>query len=289
MSDYLIRIIDSTKSIRGFFVNSTIAVREMERIHSPSATSSAAMGRLLTQSFLMGAMMKNETDSLTLKLDGGGPIGLMIAVSNNKGEAKVYASNPFADAESYPNGKLNVKGVVGSEGNLTVISDLGLKEPYIGVSPIVSGEIGEDFAYYYISSEQLPSAVALGVLVDTDLSIISAGGYIIQLMPGVEESTIEKIEKSIKEVEPISSLIEKGMRPEEIAKLVLKDFDIEVIDKKEVAYKCSCSRENVVRMIKSLGPEEIKSMIEEDGGAEVICHFCNMAYIFGEEELNNLL
>ena len=289
MKDYLIRVVDSSKKIRGFFINSTQAVREMERIHSPAAPSSAAMGRLLTQSFLMGAMLNNDTDSLTIKMDGGGPIGTMIAVSNNKGEAKVYASNPMADSDSYPNGKLNVKGVVGTEGNITVISDLGLKEPYIGVSPIISGEIGEDFAYYYMSSEQIPSAVALGVLVDIDLSIRAAGGYLIQLLPGVDESTIEKIEESIKAADSISSLIDKGMSPEEIAKFVLKDFEIEILDKKEIIYKCSCSRENVLRMIKSLGPDEIKSMIEEDGGAEVLCHFCNMAYIFGEEELNKLI
>lgn len=289
MSDYLIRCVDKDAYLRVFIADTTESVEEMRKIHGSSSASSAAMGRLLTASFMMGRMMKNEKDSLTLKVNGGGPIGLVIAVANNSGESKIFAANPQADSESYPNGKLNVKGVVGDNGNITAILDLGLKEPYIGVSPIVSGEIAEDIAYYYATSEQTPTVVALGVLVDTDLSIISSGGYIIQLMPGASEEIISKIENTVKNADSISKMLSDGKKPEDIAKIILKDFEFEIIEKTDLTYKCNCSGEKVKRTIKSLGETEIKSMIEEDNGCEVVCHFCNTKYNFSAEELDKLI
>ncbi len=289
MSDYMIRGIDKEAYIRVIVADTTNMVEDSRRIHGSSATSTAAMGRLLTAGIMMGKMMKNDRDSMTLKIEGNGPIGLMTAVVKNSGEGKIFVANPMADAESYLNGKLNVAGVVGTQGNFTVITDLGLKDPFIGISPIVSGEIGEDIAYYYAKSEQIPSVVGLGVLVDKDLSVLAAGGYFIQLMPGATEQLIEKIENAISKAEPISSMIAKKMSPEDIMHSLLHDFEMEVLEKTPISYHCECSRSHVVRMLKSLGSSEIESMIHEDNGCEICCHFCNNKYIFSSEELQGML
>lgn len=289
MKDYLIRGIDSTGNIRILVANTTNLVEKARVTHNTSPTATAALGRTLTAGAMMGAMMKNKNDRLTLKISGGGSIGTIMVVANNKGVIKGYADNPSADIESKGNGKLDVAGIVGKNGHMTVIMDLGLKEPYVGQSKIISGEIAEDLAYYYLNSEQQPSAVALGVLVDKDISTRAAGGYIIQLLPDVKEEDIVKIENAIERIEPISILIDQGLSPEDIMEKVLGEFDMKVLDKIDLEYSCDCSRDRIEEVLKSLGKYEIKAMIEEDGKAEVVCHFCNTDHQFSKEELKKLI
>lgn len=289
MGDYMIRGIEKFGRFRFFAIDSTNTVRKARELHETSATASAALGRTLTAGLMMGYMMKNENDVLTLKISGDGPGGIIYVVAKNSGMIKGYINNPKADLESRPDGKLDVGSLVGRNGSLRIIMDQGLKEPYIGQSQLVSGEIAEDLAAYYAYSEQQPSVVNLGVLIDRDLSVIAAGGYIIQLLPDAREEDIDLIEKALKDVEPISKMIEKNMSPEKIIGTILKDFEIEVLERKDVSFQCDCSRGKIEKAIISLGREEIKNIIEEDKKAELVCHFCNEKYAFNEEELNNIL
>ncbi|MCK9444382.1 MAG: Hsp33 family molecular chaperone HslO [Tissierellaceae bacterium] len=288
MNDYLIRGIDKSKSIRIFAATTTNMVEKARTTHNTSPTATAALGRSLTAAAMMGVMMKNDKDKLTLKISGGGPIGTILVVSNNKGIVKGYADYPHADLPSRRDGKLDVGGLVGTNGSITTIMDLGLRDPYIGQSALVSGEIAEDLASYYAISEQQPSAVSLGVLVDRDISVKAAGGYIIQLLPNIAEENIDKIERTLKEIEPVSELINKGLSPEDIMDKILGEFQMNTLDKIEIEYQCDCSRERIEKVLTSLGREELKSMIEEDGEGEVVCHFCNTKYHFNKEELENL-
>ncbi|HLR20927.1 MAG TPA: Hsp33 family molecular chaperone HslO [Tissierellaceae bacterium] len=289
MKDYLIRAIDKKGMIRIFAANTTNTVEAARRAHDTSPTATAALGRSLTAGVMMGSMMKNDNDSLTLKIAGDGPAGKILVVSKNDGKVKGYMDNPKADLPSRANGKLDVGGIVGRNGTITTTMDLGLKDPYVGQANLVSGEIAEDLANLYAVSEQQPSVVSLGVLVDKDISTKAAGGYIIQLLPGVSEGDIDKIEESLKTIEPASVMIDKGFSPEDIIKKLLKNFEIKILDRIELEYKCDCSREVTEKVIKSLGKEEIKTIIEEDGGAEIVCHFCNTKYQFDEENLSKLL
>lgn len=289
MKDYLIRGIDKTGSIRIFVASTTNMVEEARLAHNTSPTATAAFGRSLTAATMMGIMMKNEQDRLTLKIAGGGPIGTIMIVANNKGEVKGYVDYPYADVPSREDGKLDVGRLVGSDGTITTIMDLGLKDPYVGQSNLISGEIAEDLAVYYMSSEQQPSAVGLGVLVDTDISVKAAGGYIIQLLPDVSNEDITKIETALSKIEPVSTLIDRGLSPEDIMKQLLEGFEMRVLNKLDIKYKCDCSRELIEGVIISIGKKEIQSMIDEDGQGEVICHFCNKKYHFSKEELENLI
>lgn len=289
MKDYLIRGMDKEGTIRIFVASTTNMVEAARTAHNTAPTSTAAIGRSLTAAAMMGVMMKNEDDRLTLKIAGGGPIGTIMMVANNMGDVKGYVDNPCADVPSRSDGKLDVKGVVGTNGNITTIMDLGLKDPYIGQANLVSGEIAEDIASYYLVSEQQPSAVSLGVLVDTDISVKAAGGYIIQLLGGISEESIVKIEEALKVIEPVSTLIDKGLSPEDIMHKILPEFDMQVLDKMEVRYKCDCSRARLEGVIKSIGNDEIKAIIEEDGKAEVVCHFCNTKYQFTKEDLEKII
>ncbi|MEW8974523.1 MAG: Hsp33 family molecular chaperone HslO [Tissierellaceae bacterium] len=289
MNDYLIRGIDKLGRVRIFVARTTNLVEEARKIHNTSPTATAALGRTLTAGAIMGAMMKNEKDLLTLKISGGGPIGKMLIVANNNGQVKGDLDFPMADAPSRADGKLDVGGIVGNDGTLTVIMDLGLKDPYVGQSSLVTGEIAEDIANYYVTSQQVPSAVSLGVLVDTDTSCIAAGGYIIQLMPGISDDEITIIENALAKIEPISTLIDKGLTPEEIMDRLLGEFEMELLSKMELEYNCDCSREKIEKVIISLGRKEIEDIIEEDGQAEVVCHFCNTKYQFSKENLTKLL
>lgn len=289
MKDYLIRGIDESGMIRVFVAKTTNMVEEARLTHNSSPTSTAAIGRALTAATIMGSMMKNENDAMTLKIEGNGPIGKILMTAKSDGSVKGYADHPEADVPSRQDGKLDVRGVVGTEGSLTVIMDLGLREPYIGQSEIISGEIAEDIAAYYAISEQQPSAVSLGVLVDTDISVRAAGGYIIQLLPGVSDEDITKIEETLGKIEPISTLIDMGLSPEEIMDRVLPGFNMEVLDKKEINYRCDCSREKMENVLKSIGKDEINNIIEEDGQAEIVCHFCNTKHNFSEEDLRKLI
>lgn len=289
MNDYLIRAIDKKENIRLFVAVTTNMVEKARKIHNTSPTATAALGRTLTAAVMMGAMMKNPTDKLTLRINGGGPIGTILAVADNKGKVKGYVGNPYADLPSRKDGKLDVGGVVGKQGTLTVIVDYGLKEPYVGQTNLVSGEIAEDLATYYVVSEQQPSAVGLGVLVDRDITVRAAGGYILQLMPNVPDEEIDVIEKAISKMEPVSKLVDMGLSPEEIMEKLVGSFEMRILDKTDVEYKCDCSRERIENILISLGKEELQDMIEKDGKGEVICHFCNTKYNFTKEELQELL
>lgn len=289
MKDYLVRAIDDKGRIRIFAASTTGVVEKARQSHQTSPTATAALGRSLTAGLMMGAMMKNKEDSLTLKISGDGPGGNILVVGKNNGKIKGYIDNPKVDVASRQDGKLDVAGLVGRNGTITTTMDLGLKEPYVGQTNLVSGEIAEDIANLYMVSEQQPSAVNLGVLVDKDITVKAAGGYILQLLPGVADKDIDKIEKNINLMEPISSLIDRGTSPESIIKMLLKDFNMKILERIQLEYLCDCSREKIQDVIKTLGKKEIKAIIEEDGEAEVVCHFCNRKYQFNKEELSKLL
>lgn len=289
MEDYVIRAIDEKGTIRVFVASTTNLVEEARKIHNTMPTGTAALGRALTAASIMGIMMKNEKESISIQFHGDGPIKSVVVVSNSKGEVKGYVGDPTVDLPLKSDGKLDVGRAVGRNGRVIVIKDFGLKDPYIGQSSIVSGEIAEDLTYYFANSEQQPSAVNLGVLVDRDLSVKAAGGYIVQLLPGTLDEDIDKLEECIKNSEPISTLIDKGLTSEEILENVFGKFNMNILDRKEVSFKCNCSRDKIETTLRSLGEKEIKSMIEEDGKAEVICHFCNEKYNFSKEDLKSLL
>lgn len=288
MKDYMIRGINKNKSMRFFVASTTKMVDQARKIHNTSPVASATLGRMLTANALMSQDMKNEDDSLTLIIKGDGPIGNVVTVGNNRGEVKGYVDNPYVDLENREDGKLNVGGAVGQDGYLTVIKDLGLKDPYTGQTPIVTGEVAEDLANYYYVSEQQPSAISLGVLVERDLTIRAAGGYMIQLLPNVEEEEIEALEEILKAAKPISTMIDEGMTPEDIASDIFKDLEFEVLAKEELLFKCNCSRERMERALISLGKEEIESLIEE-GQAELGCHFCNEKHVFTADDLKEMI
>lgn len=289
MKDYLIRGIDKLGRLRIFVASTTNLVEEAREMHGTSPTATAALGRSLTAASMMGIMMKNDKDTLTLKINGGGPIGNILVVAKNQGRVKGYVDHPEADVAPKSKGKLDVGRLVGKEGMLTTIMDLGLKEPYVGQANLISGEIAEDLASFYLLSEQQPSAVSLGVLVNRDRTVLAAGGYIIQLLPGILDEDITKIENALAKVEPVSTLIAKGMSPEEIMYEILSDFDMQILDKVDLKFECDCSREKIENVIISLGKKEINDIIEEDGKAEVVCQYCNKKYQFNKEDLNKIL
>jgi molecular chaperone Hsp33 len=287
MKDYLIKALAFDGQVRAYAVDSTETVGEAQRRHYTWPTASAALGRSMTAGVMMGAMLKGD-NKLTIKINGGGPIGGIIVDSNAKGEVRGYVHHPQTHFDLNEHGKLDVRRAVGTDGMLMVVKDIGMRDHFTGQVPIVSGELGEDFTYYFASSEQVPSAVGVGVLVNPDNSILAAGGFIIQLMPGTEESTISKIEKSIQSIPPVSKLIEKGLTPEEILFEILGKENVKILEKMSVSFRCTCSKERFGNAIISLGTDEIEQMIEEDGKAEAHCHFCNEKYLFSVEELEEL-
>lgn len=287
MSDYLLRATAFAGTVRGYAIESTELVDEARRRQGTSATASAALGRTITISAMMGTMLKGD-DTLTVKVEGGGPIGAIVVDANADGDVRGYVSNPKVDFESNEQGKLDVKRAVGTSGNLSVIKDLGLKDYFTGQVPMVSGEISEDFTYYFASSEQIPSAVGAGVLVNPDLTISAAGGFIIQIMPGASDEVVEFVEKQLEQVPSISALIQQGKTPEEILEKILGKDDLKILSRQPVHYKCRCSKDRLEQALLGIGEEEIQKMIEEDHGAEATCHFCNETYYFTEEELKEL-
>ena len=289
MKDYIIRGIDKKGTMRLFVASSTNLVEDMRKIHNTSPTATAALGRALTAAAMMGITMKGEKDSLTFKVKGDGPIGNIVTVANNKGQVKGYVDYPYADMPSRSDGKLDVGGVVGKNGQLAIIRDLGLKEPYIGRSNLVSGEIADDLVYYFYISEQQPSAINLGVLVDKDISVKAAGGYMLQLLPNVENGDVDRIEKILGKAKPISTLIDDEMTPEEVMEELFGEFEMKVLDRIDIEYKCNCKRDRIEEVLLSLGKKEIDDMIEEDGQAEVVCHFCNQKYKFSKNDLQRLI
>ena len=286
MKDHMIRATAAEGKVRAFAVSSTELTENLRKRHGTWPTATAAMGRTVSAGAMMGAMLK-DNQKVTVQIKGDGPIGQIVVDANASGQVRGYVANPLVDFPLNEMGKLDVAGAVGREGFLYVIKDLGLKDPYRGSVPIVSGEIAEDFTYYFAKSEQTPSAVALGVLVDRDTSVKTSGGYIVQLLPGVPEEEIERIEQAIAKVRPVSEMLHSGLTPEQMLKQVLPDMRI--LDQIPLEFKCRCSADRVRRMITQLGADEVRSMIEQDGGAEVVCHFCNEKYQFDKQQLQQVL
>lgn len=287
MSDYLVKALAYDGQVRAYAARTTDTVSEAQRRHQTWPTASAALGRAITAGVMMGAMLKGD-DKLTIKIDGGGPIGTILVDSNAKGEVRGYVTNPHVHFDLNEHGKLDVAKAVGKNGMLTVVKDLGLRDFFTGQVPIISGELGEDFTYYFASSEQVPSSVGVGVLVNPDNTILAAGGFIIQLMPGTEEKTIEQIEQRLQTIPPVSKMVESGLTPEEILEELLGKGNVKVLETLPVSFVCRCSRERIADAIISLGPQEIQDIMEKEGYAEASCHFCNETYHFTKEELEQL-
>lgn len=287
MSDYLVKALAYNNQVRAYAVKTTEAVGEAQRRHYTWPTASAALGRAMSAGVMMGAMLKGE-QKLTIKVEGGGPIGAILVDSNAKGEVRGYVTNPQTHFELNKHGKLDVARAVGTGGTLSVVKDVGMRDQFNGQVPIVSGELGEDFTYYFVTSEQVPSSVGVGVLVNPDNTILAAGGFIIQLLPGTDEATISAIEQRLQTIEPISKLIQRGLTPEEILEEVLGKDNLKILETIPVEFKCQCSKERIGNAIISLGKDEIQSMIDEDGKAEAQCHFCNEMYHFPAEELKEM-
>lgn len=284
----LVRCISKDGVLTIMAVDTTDIVNTAQEIHKTSAVVSAALGRLLTGACLMGSALKGKDDSVTLRINGGGPAGSVLAVSDSEGNVRGYAVNPVVEIPLNNKGKLDVAGAVGTDGTLTVIKDLGMKEPYVGQVPIMTGEIAEDLTSYFATSEQIPTVCALGVLVNPDLTIRKAGGFIIQLLPTAGDPEIDKVEECIEGVEPITKMLDKGMTPEEICRSVLNEFELEVLDTAEPKYKCNCSRERVIKALTSMGKDALTE-ISEDPETEVNCQFCDKKYIFTSDEIKKIL
>ncbi|NBI30832.1 Hsp33 family molecular chaperone HslO [Chengkuizengella marina] len=286
MNDYLIRGTAMDGKVRAFAVHTTNLVDELRQRQESWPTATAALGRAASVGVMMGAMLKNE-EKLTIQIKGNGPMGQIVVDANAHGEVRAYADHPHVHLPSNAQNKLDVAGAVGREGAIYIIKDLGLKEPYKGSIPIISGELGEDFTYYFAKSEQTPSAVSVGVLVDQDTSIRKAGGFIIQLMPGLSDEEITTIEQSLSQIKPVTELLEESKTLEQILQEVLPS--VQIMDQMDVKFRCQCNREKVQDTLVSLGEVELKKIITEDGQAEVVCHFCNEKYQFNAEDLEKLI
>ena len=287
----LIRCITSDGLVMATALDSTDIVSRAEQLHKTSAVVTAALGRLLTATAMMGNALKGEKDTITVKIDGDGPAGALIAAADSNGDVRGYAVNPVVEIPLKPNGKLDVCGAVGTNGTLYVIKDLGLKEPYNGFVPISTGEIAEDIAAYYAISEQIPTVCALGVLVNPDLTVKVAGGYIIQLLPAAHgyDEVIDKLENNIKAMKPVTTLLDEGKSIEEIVKIALNGFEVEVLEEQTVAYKCNCSRQRFENALKSLNMQELEQMADEMEKAETVCQFCNSVYTFTNAEIRSMI
>ena len=288
MSDYIVRASAAKGMIRAFACTTKGIVEYAKNAHNTSPVVTAALGRLMSAAAMMGSMMKNEEDLLTLKIEGSGPMKAAIATATAKGNVKAYPFVPDVILPPNSKGKLDVAEAIGV-GILSVISDIGLKEPYVGQVELISGEIAEDITYYYATSEQIPSSVALGVLMNKDNTVNSAGGFIIQLMPFCPEEVIEKLESIIPTIAPITALLSEGKTPEQILKLILGDLELEINDKLDISFKCDCSKEKIEKALISIGAKELNEMIDEGKDIEVACHFCSKKYNLGVDELEELL
>ena len=288
MSDYLVRATAADAAIRAFAVSTLDAVEEARARHNLSPVASAALGRLLTAGVMMGGMLKNEDDLVTLRIDGDGPIGSIVVTADSRGEVKGFAANPSVMLPPSPVGKLDVGGSIGN-GVLTVIKDMGLKEPYSGQVVLQTGEIAEDLTYYFATSEQVPSSVGLGVLMNRqDATVKRAGGFIIQLMPFASDEVLTKLEENIKSLKPVTTMLDLGLTPEEVLGEVLKGFDIEITDTMPVGFKCNCSKDRLTKALISLGKKEIKSILDDGKPITMNCHFCNTDYTFEIDELKDI-
>lgn len=287
MSDYLIKSVAYEGQLRIYVLDATETIREAQERHDTWSASTAALGRTMIGSIMLGAMLKGD-EKLTVRLTGNGPVGYIVVDSNGKGQVKGYIVNPHVSLPLNDQGKIDVKGAVGTEGSLTVTKDLGMKEPFSGQVPLVSGEIGEDFTYYMATSEQTPSAVGVSVLVNPDETVKSAGGFMIQVMPGAEESTIDELEERLQSIPLVSKLMDSGEKPEEILDRLVGKGNSKILETLPVQFHCGCSKERFAEALVTLPDADINEMIEKDQGAEAVCHFCGEKYHFDEEELEQI-
>ncbi len=288
MKDILLRCTSADGSIRLLCCTTINIVEEARLIHNTYPVTTAALGRMLTAGSMMGTMLKSEKDKITLQINGKGPAGSIIVVSDITGDVRGYIANPFVDLPLNDKGKLDVGGAVGRNGIFTVIKDLGLKEPYIGQVPIVNGEIGEDIASYFASSEQTPTAVALGVRIAINGNVDSAGGFIVQVMPQADDNTIDLLEKNVTSINSVTDII-ADVGIEGLVQIIMKDIEYTIHERKEIRYRCNCNRARLEKALVAIGVEDLKELIEEQGQAELICHFCNKKYLFNKEELQDIL
>lgn len=285
----IVRALSEDGSILCSAIDSTDIVRSIEELHGSSPVVTAALGRMCTAGSIMGALLKNEGDSLTLRINGGGPCGTLTVVSDYRGNVKCCAGDVRANVPLRPDGGLDVPACVGRDGSLTVVKDMGLKEPYIGQIPLASGNIAEDITAYYSISEQIPTVCALGIVFNDDATVKAAGGYMLQLVPPVQESAVKVIEDNLQKMESITGLLEKGLKPEELAVSALERLGGEILDQWEARYYCDCSRERTERILASLGRSELEKLEKEGENVEVCCHFCNKKYEFSTAEISKLL
>ena len=289
MSDQLIRAISKDGLVKAVAVSTRDLTERARQIHKTLPVATAALGRTLAAASMMGNALKEDGASVTLQIKGGGPLGTILAVSDNQGNVRGTVDNPAVDLPLRPDGKLDVGAAVGRDGTLTVIRDLNMKEPYVGSVGLLGGEIAEDLAAYFVESEQIPTACGLGVLVDRDQSVLTAGGYLIQLLPGAGEDTITKVEGSLMAAGPVTGLLRENPDPEAMLRRALSDFDLEILEKSPIEYRCYCSRERMERALISLGAEELQSMIDEQGSADLTCRFCDNVQHFSREDLEALV
>ena len=287
--DQLVRVIAKDAPVKAVAISGTDLTERARAIHDTWPVATAALGRLLMAASMMGNMLKGENGSVTLRVKGGGPLGSLTAVSDSEGNVRGYVQNPAVDVPRKAHAKLDVGAAVGFDGDLTVIKDLDMKEPYVGSVQLVGGEIAEDIAAYFVESEQIPTACALGVLIAPDQTVQTAGGYLIQLLPGADEEVISAIERGIARVGAVSAKLDEGTSPLSLLQEVLSEFDLEVLETSPVEYRCYCSRERVSRALISMGQEELSNLIEEQNGAELTCQFCDKIYQFTSDELKTLL
>ncbi len=286
--DQLIRVIAKDAPIKAMAITARDTVERARAIHDCWPVASAALGRLLMAASMMGAVMKGEEGSVTLRVRGGGPLGSLTAVSDSSGNVRGYVQNPAVDVPRKAKGKLDVGAAVGCDGDLTVIRDLGMKEPYIGSVQLVGGEIAEDIAAYFVESEQVPTACALGVLIAPDQMVQAAGGYLIQLLPGADDAVISAVERGVARLGAVSARLDGGMAPLELLREILADFELEVLETAPIEYRCYCSEERVSRALISLGKDELDKLIREQGGAELTCQFCDKVYRYSADQLRAL-
>ena len=287
MKDYIVTGMSANNEVRAFAITSKELVEQARQHHNSSPVATAALGRLLSAGAMMGSMMKNEKDTLTLQIKAGGPLEGMTVISNSKATVKGYVGNPQVMLPA-KNGKLDVGGAVGI-GFMNVIKDMGLKEPYLGQAVLQTGEIAEDLTFYYATSEQIPSSVGLGVLMEKNNTVKQAGGFIIQLLPFASEETISQLEENLKSLDTVTNMLEKGMTPEEILQEVLKGLDVEFTDRLDTKFQCDCSRAKVRNAVMTVGTEELEKMIVDGEEIEARCDFCSTGYMFDVEELKDIL
>ena len=287
--DKLVRAITADGAVKAVAVTTKDLTERVRNIHKTLPVATAALGRALAAASMMGNALKEDAASLTLQIKGGGPLGTVLAVSDHLGNVRGYVQNPQVDLPLREDGKLNVGAAVGADGTLTVIKDIGLKEPYIGSVGLLGGEIAEDLAAYFVESEQIPTACALGVLVDRDQSVKAAGGYIIQLLPGAGEDVIAKVEGGVMAAGAVTSLLDRDPDPEALLRTVLSDFEVEILETSPIEYRCYCSRDRVERALISMGAAELEDLLAEQGGCELGCQFCDEVYHYSAEELQELI